>query len=189
MHKRIIKAKDLLEDIRNRLSDSQLMSTYGLSPVGLQGVFIKLIETKAVRPEELYDRAPVLEKDGIAVESIRTGRHQELEIPIPVHDAVDPRQVGLLRDLTPTGVGVRGIETRKGEVKTLIVAVNHLFPVDVFSFVAVCSWIKTRRSDGMIDAGFEITKISKEAEKLLRTTIKISAMDRVCAHIARPFIT
>ena len=177
MHKRTIKAKDILNDIRKRLSDSQLMSKYGLSAEGLQGVFIKLVQAKAILPAELFDRAPVLEKDSVTVESIRMDLRQKTEITIPVHDATNPRQVGMLRDLSPNGVGVRGIETRRGDLRTLVVAANHLFPVNIFSFVAVCRWIKTRRPEGIIDAGFEITNISEEAKKQLKTIIELSAMD------------
>ena len=39
MHKRTIKAKDIVNDIHEGLADLQLMSKYGLSLKGLQGVF------------------------------------------------------------------------------------------------------------------------------------------------------
>ena len=101
-----------------------------------------------------------------------------MEVTIRVSNAADPRQVGILRDLSLTGVGVRALfETRRGEVKTLVIKANHLFPVEIFSFDAVCRWIKRRRSVGIMDAGFEITNISEEAKKQLNTIIHMSAMD------------
>ncbi len=69
--KRTIKAKDIVNDIRKGLTDSQLMGRYGLSVKGLQGVFTKLVQAKAILPEELFDRAPVLAEDSVTVESIR----------------------------------------------------------------------------------------------------------------------
>ncbi len=172
MLKRIIKAKDVVNDIRNGLSDPQLMSKYGVSPKGLQGIFTKLVKAKAILPEELFDRAPLLADDSVTVESIRMDPREKLEITIHVSDAADSKQKGILRDLSLAGVGVRGIETRKGEVRTLVVTASSLFPVDSFSFEALCRWVRRRRSDGTIDAGFEITNISGEAKKQLKTIIR-----------------
>jgi len=80
MHKRIIKAKDIVNDIRRRLTDSQLMRKYGVSAKGLQGVFTKLVQAKAIMPEELFDRAPVLAEDSVTVESIRMDPREKLEL-------------------------------------------------------------------------------------------------------------
>jgi hypothetical protein len=80
MQKRVIKAKDVVNDIREGLTDSQLMGKYGLSVKGLQGVFTKLVQAKIILPEDLFGRAPVLAEDSVTVEYIRmdpreTGDH------------------------------------------------------------------------------------------------------------------
>ena len=172
MHKRIIKAKDIVNDIRRGLTDSQLMRKYGVSVKGLQGVFTKLVQAKAIMPEELFDRAPVLAEDSVTVESIRMDPREKLEITVRVNDAADPKQGGILRDLSPAGVGVRGIETRRGEIRNLVIEAGHMFPVDGFSFEAVCRWVKRRRSEGVVDAGIEITDISEEGKKQLQKIIR-----------------
>ena len=71
MHKRTIKARDFVNDIGLGLSDPQLMSKYGLSLKGLQSVFSKLVQAKAILPEELFDRVPLLGEDSVTVESVR----------------------------------------------------------------------------------------------------------------------
>jgi hypothetical protein len=74
--------------------------------------------------------------------------------------------------LSLVGIGIRGIETRRGEVRTLVVEAGHMFPVDNFSIEAVCRWVKRRRSEGIIDAGFEITGNSDEGKEQLQKIIK-----------------
>ena len=173
MHKRTINAKDIVNDIHKGLTDLQLMSKYGLSLKGLQSVFTKLVQAKAILPQDLFDRAPVLADDSVTVENIRIGPREKIELTIPVCDAADPNQVGTLRDLSPEGIGVRGIETRKGQIRTLLVVPSHWFPVDAFSLEAVCRWFKRRRTKGIVDAGFEITGISEESKKQLKTIIRL----------------
>jgi hypothetical protein len=173
MHKRTIKAKDIVNDIRNGLTDSQLITKYGLSMKGLQGVFTKLVQAKAIMPEELFDRAPVLAEDSVTVESIRMDPREKMEITIRVSDAADPKQVGILRDLSLAGIGVRGIEAQRGEVRSFMVQASHIFPVDSFCVNAVCRWVRRRRSDGTIDSGFEITDVTPESKKQLQEFIRL----------------
>jgi len=172
MKKRVIKAKDVVNDIREGLSDSQLMRKYGLSVKGIQGVFTKLVEAKIILPEELFGRAPVLAEDSVTIEFIRMDPREKLEITIRVSDAADPKQVGILRDLSLVGIGIRGIEARRGEVRTLVIHAGHMFPMDNFSVEAVCRWVKRRRSEGIIDAGFEITGNSDEGREQLKKIIQ-----------------
>jgi hypothetical protein len=103
--KRKIKAKDIVNDIRKGLTDCQLMTTYGLSMKGLQGVFTKLVQAKAIMPQELFNRAPVLADDSVTVESIRMGPREKIEVTIRVSDDADPKQIGMLRDISLAGKG------------------------------------------------------------------------------------
>ena len=50
---------------------------------------------------------------------------------------------------------------------------SHWFPVDAFSLEAVCRWVKRRRAEGIVDAGFEITGISEESKERFKTTIRL----------------
>ena len=55
--KRKIKAKEIVNDIREGMSDSQLMEKHSLSSKGLQSVFRKLVDAKAITPREVFNRA------------------------------------------------------------------------------------------------------------------------------------
>ena len=173
MPKLIIKAKDIVNDIREGVADRELMEKYNLSSKGLQSVFKKLVAAKAVRPTELYDRAPILEADTTDAESIREEMREFLEVKIPICELNAPENAGVINDVSGKGVGVTGLQARQGEAKTLAVMPDSLFPVDPFSFDAVCRWVKTREAEGSVEAGFEITNISEESVNRLTEVIRL----------------
>lgn len=51
-----IKAKDLVQDIRSRMTDAQLMAKYRVSIKGLQSIFRQLLDTNAITQAELDAR-------------------------------------------------------------------------------------------------------------------------------------
>ncbi len=163
MTKNIIKVKDIVRDIRAAMSDLQLMQKYHLSSKGLQSVFKKLIEARAVRPEELFDRSPIHAEDSVDIAGVRESSREYIEIAIPICDATNLENLGTIRDVSEKGVGVRGVETQKAETKTLVILAERLFPVEPFKFEAICRWVKRKRAEGIVDSGFEITRISQEA--------------------------
>ena len=54
-----IKARDAVRDIRSGMTDSELMEKYGLSAKGLQSVFLKLLEAKAITHAEMNQRRAI----------------------------------------------------------------------------------------------------------------------------------
>ncbi len=54
--KRTVKARDAVNDIRAGMTDSELMQKYGLSAKGLQRLFLKLLQVKAITQSELNRR-------------------------------------------------------------------------------------------------------------------------------------
>jgi uncharacterized protein (DUF433 family) len=54
-----IKARDAVRDIRSGMTDSGLMEKYGLSAKGLQSVFLKLLEAKAITQAEMNQRRAI----------------------------------------------------------------------------------------------------------------------------------
>lgn len=57
-----IKARDVINDIRSGMTDSGLMEKYGLSAKGLQSLFLKLIDIKAVTQAEIEQRNSAYQK-------------------------------------------------------------------------------------------------------------------------------
>ena len=54
-----IKARDAVRDIRSGMTDTGLMEKYGLSAKGLQSVFLKLLEAKAITHAEMNQRRAI----------------------------------------------------------------------------------------------------------------------------------
>ena len=51
-----IKARDVVQDIRSRMTDAQLMAKYGVSTKGLQSIFRQLLDTNTITQGELDAR-------------------------------------------------------------------------------------------------------------------------------------
>ena len=170
--KRKIKAKEMVNDIREGMSDSQLMDKHKLSSKGLQSIFSKLVDAKAIRPRELFNRTQSAGDDTADVTSIRLVPRDFVEVPLPICDAEDPKNMGTISDVTQTGLGTRGIRVETGETKTLVFFSDRLFPVGPFALQAQCRWVKNGNGNGQVEAGFEITNISETASQQLKKIVE-----------------
>ena len=74
MQKRAIKAKEILADIRNGMSDNDLMRKHRLTPKGLDSVFRKLLRARVIKRADLTARTNSFENtihlDGLDVTSL-----------------------------------------------------------------------------------------------------------------------
>ena len=111
--KRKIKAKDIVNDIREGMNDAQLMDKHKLSSKGLQSVFKKLIDVKAIKPREVFNRDPSPGDDTADVASVRLISRDFMEPLLPICDADDPKNMGTITDITEKGLGIRGIQVQK----------------------------------------------------------------------------
>lgn len=174
---RVVKAQDIVKDIRKRLNNEELKAKYTLTSNSLQAVLLQLVEIKAVTRAEIFDRIarsePNGEDDEVKVESLRRlPRHVAL-FPVPIYDAKNPKLSGMLRDLNEKGVGVIGIETTVGEERTFAILGDEFVAVefDTFTFKAVCRWVRIEDQDGPYTSGFEITAIEEKDLKELRKLV------------------
>ncbi len=174
--KRKINAKDMVNDIRKGMNDTQLMHKHKLSSKGLQSIFKKLIEAKAIKPGEVFNRDPSLGDDTADVASVRLISRDFMEPVLPICDADDPKNMGTIADISEKGLGIRGIQVRKGETKTLVFFSDRLFPVGPFSLQAQCRWVKKRNGNGQTESGFEITNISESGSLQLKKIIEWIAL-------------
>ena len=170
--KRKIKAKEIVNDIRSGMTDSKLMEKHGLSSKGLQSIFTKLVDAKAMAPRELFSRAPNAGDDTADVTSVRLIPRDFVEVPLPICDADDPKNMGTITDVTENGLGVRGIRVQTGETKTLVFFSDRLFPVGPFALQAQCRWVKNGNGSGQMDSGFEITNISEAGSQQLKKIVE-----------------
>ena len=169
--KRKIKAKELVNDIRAGIGDSQLMEKHRLSAKGLQSVFTILVDARALRPNELFSRARRFD-DTADVTSIRLIPRDFVDVPLPICDAENSQNMGTIVDVTENGLGIRGFKTKTGETKTLVFFSDRLFPIGPFAVEAQCRWVKNGNSNGQIESGFEITNISESGSRQLKKIIE-----------------
>ncbi len=172
--KRVLKSTDIVNDIRNKLSNVQIMSKYGLSEQAMQGVLNKLIRAKAVRPGEVCKMFPSGD-DPLCSVTVRLAQREYLEIALPVYEATRPSVVGIVRDISLKGLGVAGIETSVGEAKRLVVVSDYLSRIKSFGLEVVCRWVKKKGVRQNYRAGFEITRISGQDQRNLQDLIDFFA--------------
>ncbi len=83
-NRRTIEASDLVDDLRARMTDVQLMAKYSLSAQDLGNIYQQLIEAKAVLRGEIYGRFPFLH-DSVNLENIHTISGNLPALPLPVY--------------------------------------------------------------------------------------------------------
>jgi hypothetical protein len=151
--------RELVKDLRAGFTDSQLAQRYRLSPEALKLTIAKLVEHRLIGEDELICRGARIRQEFHAFVQRQAPRYCPT-MAVAVLEDQDPANRGTLLDISERGVGVLGIESAAGEVKTLTVLGDELGEFDVFTFDAACRWTKTK--NGLVVAGFEITRISEE---------------------------
>jgi hypothetical protein len=172
--KRTIKAKDIVNDLRSGLTNLQLMEKYGLSSKGLQSIFVKLIDAKAVRAGELDDRVPLVDDTAI-LDQRRILPRNFVIVKIPVYDTEDITLEGHIRDITVKGLQVAGIPASTGDLKSLIIQPDEFADIHPFVIDVICRWFKPGTEFERCLAGFEITEISEESVHELQNLVQVLA--------------
>jgi len=171
--KRKIKGKDFISDIRSGMNDSQLMDKYDLSLTGLQKIFRKLVDSGAMRMEELYGRNP-LRDDSVVIDlnDLSLSPDNGLVCIIPICDATAPECCGAVCEIGENGLEVSGISATVGGTRSFRIDASDFFAVDEFSLKAKCLWCKESPLDQSPVAGFEITGILSEDLENLRELVR-----------------
>ena len=168
--KKTIKARDIVIDIRAGINDAELMDKYHLTARGLQSAFNQLIEKKAISSQELSTR-PTDDEDEVTIEDMRRLPRHYLSVSVPIYEPTRPQFQGEIRDLTERGIGVTGIESQVGEIKSFVIPCRKLIKLENIWFEAECLWVNSAIKDNHVVAGFQITKISKDCLVRLRQLI------------------
>jgi len=159
-------------DIRSGLGDADLMKKYGLSSKGLESAFSKLINNRILTVEEVYgQRRSGL--DTVVIDDMRSLPRHYLTIAVTIYEPAYPEKKGRLRDITERGVGIIGIESRIGEVKSFVLPCRQFLKVDSIWFEAECRWVEAKRVREQWLTGFQITKISPDDLENLRDLIRL----------------
>ena len=134
-----------------------------------------MVAANVVTELELGERYPS-HKEAIAGINLSRNRRVLLAFELIVYD-VTTYSVGLLRDISETGLRVAGINCNVGEQRTFQIPVDTIMKADPLLVVGECKWLKVR---GKIMpypiAGFEIIDISDDDRPVLKRFVELSSI-------------
>ncbi|GEM_PF-599105 len=167
---RQIPAGELVKDLQSGMTAAQVMAKYSLSAEELRRL-LKQLEKAGANLSKLYGRT-VEDSTSEVIKRIRFLPRYKVVLPVPIHDADDPRITGILLDISEKGLGTEGIDADPGQIRRFLVMADQFFPIDPFRLEATCRWIKATGDEKRFIAGFEITAIADRAFQDLRSFVK-----------------
>jgi len=99
----------------------------------------------------------------------RVDTRQRLPFPLPILEATNRTNKGVIVNITEKGIGIMGLEAREGERRTLVIPAYGFEMFDSIVMVAECSWVRRDMIDGKVYSGFKIVQCtSKNAKEIAR---------------------
>lgn len=165
-----IRASEVVSDLRNGLTNSELMKKYSLSERQLHSLFAKLKTAKLFTGPDFERRIFRLEDTQIVHVRKSTRFHPIMGLPIYSLDDLTTQYT--VRDISEKGFHIIGMSTKLGERKSFVVQGEELADVLPFAFEAECRWVRADSNKNEFNAGFEIVKISKDDLRELRKLVE-----------------
>ncbi|MEW6350845.1 MAG: PilZ domain-containing protein [Thermodesulfobacteriota bacterium] len=166
-----INASEVVSDIRTGMGDRALMAKYGLSAGGLQRLYDKILEAGAMTREELL-AASTGSQDTVTLDALRQSVRHYPVLSLAAVSLKHDEAMGVVRDISETGVGISGFACKVGEEDTLIVKADAGLDVEPLVFEAKCRWSKVEDNTLEVLSGYEITDITDRALKNLRAFLR-----------------
>jgi hypothetical protein len=176
MPKRTIPIKSFVEDVRSGKTNTDLMQEYAIDASGLRNAFNKMLQIKAVRPEELERRMRSFPEAASGTDRRELPRRYVL-FSFPVYVADDLESEGLVNDITEKGLQIAGITASVGETRNLLIRADEFADIFPFVFEATCRWVHAPNDPTECCAGFEIHSISEGSLAELRKLIQLLAFE------------
>ncbi len=154
-----IRASEVVSDLRNGLTNRELMQKYNLSERQLHSLFAKLKAARLFTGPDFERRIFRLE-DTQMVHVRKSPRFHPI-MGLPIYSLDDLTTQYTVRDISEKGFHIVGLSTKLGERKSFVVQGEELADVLPFTFEAECRWVKADSNKNEFDAGFEIVNISK----------------------------
>lgn len=169
---RRISTREVVRDIREGISDTELMGKYRISDRRLKKLMKRLVQKRAIPHAELYGRSPLYK--GL-FDRLRERNHPRIDILVPLKiQEIGTPNSGLVRDISETGLRVAGLRTAVGEVKTFQLTIDIIRGFDPLIFIARCVWVETKGKNRQYEtAGFEIVDISDSDRPALRKFLQM----------------
>ncbi len=158
-NKRQINSRDILNDLRSGMADSELQMKYKLSIKALLTVFKQLMAFKSISRSELYEISSSY-RDRVDHITRRSHPRADLAVYVPIYD-IGSGATGVLRDISETGLRVAGIESRVGQAKTFQIPIDMFMQAKPLLIIAECKRVEIKgRRKRYPMAGFEIIDLS-----------------------------
>jgi hypothetical protein len=117
--------------------------------------------------ERLRERNMSGEESMVSVENRRKARRKYLLFKIPAYDADTRRFLGLVQDISETGIQLFGVKVDVDSTKRLVVQASDYVKSSPLHFEAVCRWSRRENVQGYFVSGLEIVSISADVKKNL----------------------
>jgi hypothetical protein len=117
--------------------------------------------------EALQERYMSGDDPVLAAENRRRARRKYLLFKIPAYDAQTRRFLGLVQDISETGVQLFGVKVEVNSTKSLVVQASDYVKSSPLYFEAICRWSRRETAQGYFVSGLEIVSISGEVKKNL----------------------
>jgi hypothetical protein len=100
-------------------------------------------------------------------ENRRKATRKYMLFKIPAYDAQTRRFLGLVQDITDSGVQLFGVKVDANSMRTLIIQASDYVKSTPLHFDAVCRWSRRENPQGYYVSGFEIVNITPDSRKAL----------------------
>lgn len=172
MREKRIRGSDVLHDIKIGMTETDLKVKYQLSQKGIDKVFKKLISTNFISQFQLLSQYPSYKKRIDHIKE-RQAPRVDLTIPLTCYE-VSSGALGIVRDISTTGLRVAGIEANIGDAKVLQLPVDMFINADPLLLCVNCTWVETRGLNKKYTvAGFKIADLSRDDVKVLENLIQV----------------
>ena len=151
---------------------------------------IQLIQIVSVEEVVEYEdvAAEDVEYEGLSTETVecedlsaeasdaREQTRYNVGFKLPIHEATNRENKGIVINISEDGIGVKGIEAKLDERKTFVIPAYHGFVMfDSIVMIAECRWTVTDSATGEKCAGFKLLQLtarnSTELSKLIATLV------------------
>lgn len=107
------------------------------------------------------------EDSTVSVANRRKAIRKYLLFKIPAYDADTRRFLGLVQDISETGIQLFGVKVEVQATKRLVIQASDYVKSSPLYFVAVCRWSRRENVQGYFVSGLEIVSISAEVRQNL----------------------
>ncbi len=168
---RRLSARNIVNDIRSGMNNTELMEKYMLTPLQLKTTFDILLGSNAINEEELRNDFSIPPQRNETINQRERERYF-IDFELPIIEIGPPEVDGKVRDITEKGVGTIGIPSEVDDIKRFLVLHDEFVLIEPFMFEAQCRWAR-KSASGEHHAGYQIIGIAEKDLRDLRQLIHL----------------